>query len=367
MSKSWKIAAVDLFLRIYTRCGSRLKNPVTLSTMSEFNHIVIYSTTALGDLMFNTPAIRAIRQRFPSAMITLVAHKKFCELLDQGKDWNRVVYWDNKIKSLFSLLRELNQQTQPELAILLHSHEPYDYLSAIMAGAHYVLRDNYYDHKKPRDRWLAACTRSSSGGHLIQRKLTLAGQLGCNITDTSMHLPVTGNAPSRQGKVRLIGFQMGASTPERCWPPEYFAIVANYLLQHEESCRIVLIGGPGDKLLAESFYQHLDCHLHEMVVNKIGKTGLPELIDTINHMTLLLTGDTGPLHVAIAAKIPTLSLFVTASPYVTGPYQDRHLHDFIHVEPDETTSDVTPLMKLIKPTDVVDALQKKLIDICKKS
>ncbi len=50
-------------------------------------------------------------------------------------------------------------------------------------------------------------------------------------------------------------------------------------------------------------------------------------------MAVLVTGDTGPLHLAIALQVPTVSLFVTANPNWTGPYQDLDIHTIIHKDP----------------------------------
>lgn len=76
MSKKWKIKVADWFLRRYTAKYGRFQDKATFDGAQQFDNIVIYSTTALGDFMFNTPALRAMRERYPNAHITLVVHKK---------------------------------------------------------------------------------------------------------------------------------------------------------------------------------------------------------------------------------------------------------------------------------------------------
>lgn len=76
MSKKWKINLTNWFLKKYTAKHGRLENKENFDAALSFDNIVIYSTTALGDFMFNTPAIRAIRERYPDAHITLVVHEK---------------------------------------------------------------------------------------------------------------------------------------------------------------------------------------------------------------------------------------------------------------------------------------------------
>lgn len=333
MRKGWKYQLVNLFLRAYTHqkdlTASRdaFVNDNQLDTITS---IVIYSTTALGDFMMNTPAIHALRQRFPQAYITLVAHPKFESFLEGGGDWDRIVYWNSKIKTVPQLVKALKNRGQPDLAVILHSHAPYDYLSAVMVGARYVFRDNYADNIDVMNRWLTNYTYGFKG-HLIQRKLELVAPLGCDISSVEMKLPcqVIKRAARKTNK-KVIGFQMGASTPERCWPLENFAQVANTLLAANPESSITLIGGGGEMYLQQPFMEKVDVAFHSRIESLIGKTSLPELVSTINKFDVLITGDTGPLHLAVALKIPTISLFVTAEPSASGPYQDMELHRVLY-------------------------------------
>lgn len=362
MSKQWKKKAISLFLTGYTRFNQRLQVNQSIDKSHEFKDIVIYSTTALGDFLFNTPAIRAVRNRYPSARITLVAHEKFREFLQHGEDWDRVVWWNNKFSTMGPMIKALkSEKDKPELALLLHSHEPYDYLSAILAGAQYVIRDNYYDDFDSRDRWLNDYTIGFVG-HIIQRKLALVEPLGCEISDYQMKLPMV--IPEAGSTVALtVGFQMGASKSDRCWHPENFALVAEALMRSFPALKIALIGGPEEKGLVKEFWQHIDPAYHYRVMDHVGKTGLTQLTEMISRFSVLLTGDTGPLHIAIAAKTATVSLFVTANPYATGPLQDQHLHDVIYVARHKSNKPYLSPMSLIKPEMVLSKIIPRLNSI----
>lgn len=76
MSKQWKIAAANAGLRLYTRIAGNFRPAASFDPQQSFERIVIFSTSALGDLMFNTPAIRALCERYPGAQITLVSSHK---------------------------------------------------------------------------------------------------------------------------------------------------------------------------------------------------------------------------------------------------------------------------------------------------
>ena len=65
------------------------------------------------------------------------------------------------------------------------------------------------------------------------------------------------------------------------------------------------------------------------VINCCGRFKIDELPCLIKKMRLLITGDTGPMHLAVAIKVPTISLFSSADSNVTGPYQDLQIHRII--------------------------------------
>ncbi|VXD05358.1 glycosyltransferase family 9 protein [Serratia oryzae] len=354
MSKKWKIKATDWFLRRYTAKHGRFQNKATFDSRTQFDNIVIYSTTALGDFMFNTPVLRAVREHYPHAHITLVASNKNRELVENGRYYDRVIYWDSKIKTLFPLLKSLREH-QPDLALILHSHLPYDIMSAIMAGAKYVIRDNYSSGICGLEPWLTNYVFHYYG-HFIRRKLELVSILGCRSDDPTMEIPAPYLPGVKTPGMYTIGFQLGASTESRCWPVSHFAKLADMLAAGYTNMRFVLIGGPMDEGKAQQFLRLINENTRAYVDSQIGKTGLQALITLIDGFDLLVTGDTGPLHLAVAVKTKTISLFVTADPRSTGPIQDTELHRIIHVS---RTGYTMPLeaespMGVIQPQRVYD-------------
>ena len=117
--------------------------------------------------------------------------------------------------------------------------------------------------------------------------------------DNSMHLPfpVERTVSEEDSKLRWIGFQMGASSFKKCWPVERFVTFANQLFAHDD-VRVVLIGAPNEVPLQDEFLQKLDSHFHDRVKPLIGKTTLKGLIQEVKNMDLLVTSDTGPMHLA---------------------------------------------------------------------
>lgn len=332
MKKS-KIDSVNRFLKVYTRFFGNMKHIAGLNAKLEFSSIVIYSSTALGDLMFNTPAIHALKQRYPNARFTLVSSEKNRQLVAGSDYFDEVIYWDNKVKNIFSLVCRLRKM-KPELSVILHSYIPYDVLSAVLSGSQYIIRDNYNCDGDYMNQWVY-CHQGSYEGHLIQRKLDLLQVLGCDNRDTHMRIPVRFNALPAITNKTLIGFQMGASEEQRCWPRESFVGLARKLFALGEQYHIVLIGSGKEKELERQFLAALSPEEQQRVTSYIGKTTLLQLLAIIEQLDVLITGDTGPLHLAVALQTRTVSLFYTANPRHTGPYQDPELHRILYINPND--------------------------------
>ena len=327
MKKKNKARWISRLLTLYHFFSGKLQKNTPLNAEMEFERIAIYSTTALGDLMFNTPAIVALKQRYPNASFVLVSSEKNRPLVETSDWFTDVFYWDNKIRNARGVISSL-KRFRPQLTVILHSYMPYDILCAVLSGTEYIIRDNYRVDGTLLNGWLNRVPPVFEG-HLIQRKLNLLTPLGCRNDNTAMRIPVS-YTPGTKGKTKRIGFQMGASEAKRCWPVERFTQLAALLIaQH---CEIVLIGGPKDHPLAEEFRKLTDTSLLNHVEFAIGKTSLLQLLTVIDGLDVLVTGDTGPLHLAIALQTPTVSLYASAEPAYTGPCQDLTKHIILKLQ-----------------------------------
>ena len=120
---------------------------------------------------------------------------------------------------------------------------------------------------------------------------------------------------------QLVCMQLGASDEPKRWPAEHFADLAQRLAS-ERRARICLLGVKSEAPLGETFEKHapnIACHL-------FGKTSVPQVAAILERANLLVTNDTGTMHISAAVKCPILLLSVG---YVhfreTGPYGEGHL------------------------------------------
>ena len=114
----------------------------------------------------------------------------------------------------------------------------------------------------------------------------------------------------------FVTMQLGASEQRRQWPAEYFASVGNRLWRERKLCP-VLRGSPAEKPLAEAYARHAQGPF----VNAVGKTDLTQLAALLCRSRMLLTNDTGTMHLAAGLGVTCLAIFLaTAQPCDTGPY-----------------------------------------------
>ncbi len=122
-----------------------------------------------------------------------------------------------------------------------------------------------------------------------------------------------------------IGFVMGASSYDRRWSPENFAILAEKILKEFPLSRIILFGTKSEKELGERFFKYFKFDKGN-IVDLIGKTTVKELAEEIKNIDILITNDTGTMHLAWYFGKRVIELSLGPALYnTTGPYGDGHI------------------------------------------
>jgi heptosyltransferase II len=116
----------------------------------------------------------------------------------------------------------------------------------------------------------------------------------------------------------VLAFCPGAEYgPAKRWPVENFLSVARHFIATRKA-KIILLGAVVDMPIAEEFAKHLP-----EVENRVGKTSLTEFMDALVSARLVLCNDSGAMHVASALGVPTLAVFGSTEPQLTGPMGAR--------------------------------------------
>jgi ADP-heptose:LPS heptosyltransferase len=291
--------------------------------------VAIVRATRLGDFMCAVPMLRSLRQALPEAEITLIALPFARELvqrypyLDRWADYPGYPGTREIPFNADRTLAFLNTQRRRryDLAIQLHGSGVFTNPLTLLLGArHTVGFTREEDLGMGLDHWVVY----PDHGHEIHRVLTMATLLGTPNTGTHLDFPHTPHdhlaaidllkkhAIDQQRP--LIGVHPGAKNPTRRWPASRFAAVAT-TLAYALGGEIIVTGGPGEERECAIVAQAVGKHGH----NFNNQTTIGSLAALMESMSLFLTNDTGPAHVAYAVGTPSITLFGAAEPAVWGP------------------------------------------------
>jgi len=330
MSKIIKQVAAGCFLTLLKTTGYSVTKITRFSEQEQLKTIAIFSTTALGDFLFNTPAIKAIKDRWPEAKIILVMNRRNQALVAGSEFFHQVLYWNGKASGVFSLAKTL-RQSKVEATFILHSRTPYDIIVASLARSRFIIKDVYFNDYQGRknfvlEKYLSAFydNRQQGNIHLIEQKAHLLAAIGIDMPSAEMFIPAPFTIESFNAPV--IGIHAGASSPERCWPEEHFSQLIERLIRNNSELIIELVGSPGEHALNQRIIDNM-AQTSVRVKNVAGTTDLVQLAAKIAGFKTLVVGDTGPLHIAAAVKTPTVGLYSSQSAIDgAAPIQDRQIH-----------------------------------------
>ena len=314
--------------------------------------ILVRGVNWLGDAVMTTPAVLRLREYFPAAHITLLTPAKLQEL------WTGHPAVDETIafaagEGLWSIAQKL-RAGRFDLALVL-PNSPRSALETWLAripqriGYARPWRNAFLTRTIPSRpgavkmrkrtpeeiRTLIASSGSADGdrvpvipasAHQLHEYLHLVAALGASAEPLAPHLAVS---PAELAAVRtkfglatgplpLAGLNPGAEYgPAKRWPAERF-IAAALAVSAQTPCTWMVFGGNNDSATAETIESALRT-AKLAVVNLAGRTNLRELMAALKLCRVLLTNDTGPMHVAAALGTPVVAPFGSTSPELTGP------------------------------------------------
>ncbi len=310
------------------------------------NNILLLQLNRLGDLVQTLPLLRRMRRENPSARIVLVAQEGFSGVLD-GCD-----YFDKLITLSLSQLEALgtpeHRAAFPDLAPYdghLEFRQAYDLIvnltndlgSAVLCekirAERKLGRIHTYEGELrllgPWAKYMFSMVshRMENQFNIVDIQMGIAGLAprpepgSLRVTEARKRealetLAAAGRRPDR----KLIALQTAASELHRAWSLENFAAAARAMLA-DGYADILLVGDARERERTEK----LAAMIGMPVINAAGKTSLPQLAALLQSCDLLVSNDTGTIHVAAAAGTPTLGLYFSTAYYSeTAPYGDNH-------------------------------------------
>jgi len=317
----WKTPQPNFLLAQYKR-GIHLPAGVSRSDLKPFR-ILIRSSNWLGDAVMSVPAVRAIKHGRPDAHVTIATPEKIAPMWKLIPEVDAIIPLLND--SLFPVVSLLKRQPAFEVAILFPNSLRVA-LESWLSGI--SRRVGYRGHWR---RWLGNQTvaqprKPAPPEHHSLRFLRIARE--CGAETSSIQAPTANAAPAIAHQALKIGLCPGAEYgPAKRWLPERFAEAAAKI-SARSSAQWILFGTKKEAEIGDQIVAAIGDHC----VNRIGRTTLDQLIDELRECRLVLTNDTGTMHLASLLGVPVVAIFGSTEPRLTGPLGNGHIVLRHHVE-----------------------------------
>jgi lipopolysaccharide heptosyltransferase I len=306
-------------------------------------NILIVKTSAIGDVIHTLPSLWSLRTHFPEAHITWLVEESAADLVIGHSAVNRVLVarrktWLHDLRSgrilrafsgFLGFIREL-RDTRYDLVIdfqgLLKS-AVWVILARGMRKAGFGRGMEHAEHS-----YLVLNERVPAvdmNQHAIDRSLLLLEGIGVPATDIRYAVPISAQQESEalallrkygvQAEDRMVAINPMARWPTKLWEAQSFAALADRL--EGEGIRVVFTGGQEDGPAVDEIGR-LMMRRHRRVD---GKTSLNQLAALYRRAQVVVTTDSGPMHLAAAVGTPVVALFGPTAPWRTGPYGRNHV------------------------------------------
>jgi lipopolysaccharide heptosyltransferase II len=334
--------------------------------------ILIFKPSSLGDVVQALPVLRLLKRHLPASEIFWWIDSALASLLEgdpdltgivrfERKRWAAPRHWPEMFRSI-RWMRAQNFDWVIDLQCLARSGT-----FAWLANGQFLIGLDEV-REGARGFYDVAIRRASFHTHAVDWYLAVLPRLGVPVHKNFQWLPerpaIAAAVKSKwqTDGARWIAIQPGARWENKRWPVEYFAELVRLLAKHLPDTRFAILGAAEDKPLGEMILRAEP----QRSLNLCGETSLPEMIEWLRRCELMVTNDTGPMHVAAAFGKPLVALFGPTEPRRTGPY--GHLENALRLDlpcspclkshctyekPDEC-------LKAISPATVFEFARKKL-------
>ncbi len=286
-------------------------------------NVLVVRLGALGDIVHAIPAVAAIRHAHPDARIHWLVEQRHRAIVDLVPVVDRVIALERPSPGAWlSVTREMRTMAY-DVAIdfqgLLKSA-----VLARASGAGRVVGFSIWHLREKSARPFYSSSAPGEGRHVIRKNLALLRAIG--IEDDEIRFPI---APVTSPVVDALAQRLdgrpfaivnpGAAWPNKRWPAQCFGELCAFL-RDAAGLVPVVVWGPGEERLADAV---IASSSNTAVLAP--PTSVPDLVAMCRAATLVLSGDTGPLHIATAAGTPTVSIFGPTDPARNGPWAERDI------------------------------------------
>jgi heptosyltransferase II len=301
--------------------------------------ILVIALSGIGDALMFTPALKLLRQSYPSAEIdTLVMYKGAEEILSANKNLNKVIHFnfldEGALKSL-KFLFQLRKKYDASINVYPSNRKEYNIISYIIgakqrAGAVYLRKDRSCFGFLNNIRVL-----ENDNVHNVQTNIKLCEAIigKKSNAEPSLEYPIPENENISANKFLsdagitanelVIGFHPGCATLKnhikRRWEPEKFAELGNKLI-NKHTARILIFGGPEEKELKEKIFSLIGSNK----ANVVNAESLTQSAAIMKRCNVFVTNDSSQMHIAAALGLKVVAIIGPTNQNYICPWKTEH-------------------------------------------
>ncbi|MFV9645509.1 MAG: lipopolysaccharide heptosyltransferase II [Desulfobacterales bacterium] len=306
-------------------------------------NILIVKLSAIGDVIHTVPALNVIRKKYPDAHITWLVEEAAYSVIKGHKALDRIIVSKRKtwlqgfarrsrlknIREACGFIKDL-RDTRYDLILDFQALLKSGVLIGLARGGRKIGFDKGMQHQEHSYLFLnERVPPVDMELHALTRGMMLLESIGIQSREVVFNLPVSD--PDRNIANNLL-MQHGIKTPEplvainpmakwktKLWDNLKFSNLADRLIE-QANADVIFTGGQEDSEAIE----HIISNMKSEATNLSGKTDLKTLAALYEQASIVVSTDTGPMHLAAAIGTPVVALFGPTAPWRTGPFGDSH-------------------------------------------
>jgi heptosyltransferase-2 len=275
----------------------------------KWQRIIVIDLLYLGDLMFAMPFFKELRKNFPAARIDLVINSSFHSIMEGNSNFDDIYAYNKKWSNKQSLkfARELGRNSY-DLGINIHGSWRTALLLKLINPSFTIGYGG-----QGRGLFLNRELKQPENQHMVNVYLDFLRKMDLNVETGLPYLEVTDKAKNEINKklenwgigtkAKLIALNTAGTWPTKRWSIEGFARLGDML--NRKYGKVIMVGSPSDLPRVEEIVKRMET---ESII-ATGKTSLKELASLLARCNLVISNDSGPVHVAAAVGTPTITIF----------------------------------------------------------
>lgn len=335
--------------------------PIQLPAKSR---ILILKLSAIGDCLVASPLARALRERYPDAHLAWAVQSKAKTVVEGNPYLDEVIVQEKGLRGLLQTMRQVRSARFDAVIDVQGALK-----SAPISWASRARWRIVSSRAEPIARRIAnhVVPMPTPPPHALEQYLRVAAALDIDSkTPRRLVLATTEKEAAWADEFwkenalpeRVVALNPGSLRPIKAWPAEHFVVLADLL--EGSGIRTMLIGGPTDR----EKVGEIEAAMQHQPINAAGKTNLRQLGALLKKCNLLVSADTGPMHIAAGVGTPVVALFGPTDPRRTGPIGENHvvLTRDLPCRPcfQQPTCERYECLTEMRPQDVFEAVKRAL-------